>query len=514
MQLQPIFLRTEKLKSDNWKEWKSQITSLLEMNGLDSFIDAEAAAPMADNPAKPTEEEKKAISRWVAEDKLCFGLIKLTISSEERVHTTGTTTSATLWKNLCDVKEPKGLLGALAARRQLFRLVAEEGTSMADHITTFRKLQDNCAKMGVDIPDGDLALLLITSLPDSWDAFTTSFFGSSYATTTTISLATLITTLSEEYERRRTKANATESAQHTVGRSSRPKPICTNCKKTGHSMENCYAKGGGKEGQAPWAKKKDGDKGSQKADSANVTSELPDFAYILPSSFDSGSPRDKWISDSGAGTHICNNCHSFSTFMPDNFEVGGVGQSQSTLALGRGDVKLLSTIQGHTRTITLRNVIYCPDAAHNLMSISRLDAAGGSTVYKGGRVIHSTAEGSTLATGLLYRKLYYLNVQVQRTSVREFSHLAGEMPKSGPDLRDVAAIEGETQIGDLAPPTITPNTTLPSGTPPNSYQSIVPKAEITSDLDVTVPTGSVNLGIIRNRDAWKTPHLDSPKFLP
>ena len=46
-----------------------------------------------------------------------------------------------------------------------------------------------------------------------------------------------------------------------------------------------------------------------------VTSELPDFAYILPSSFNSGPPRDKWISDSGAGTHICNNHHSFSTFM-------------------------------------------------------------------------------------------------------------------------------------------------------------------------------------------------------
>ena len=255
---------------------------------------------------------------------------------------------------------------------------------MADHITTFRKLQDNCAKMGVEIPDGDLALLLITSLPDSWDTFTTSFFGFSYATTTTISLAMLITTLSEEYERQRAKANVTESTQYTIGKSSHPKPICMNCKKTGHSMENCYVKGGSKEGQALWAKKKDGDKGNQKADSANITSELPDFAYILPLSFNSGSPRDKWISDSGASTHICNNCHSFSTFMPNNFEVGGVGQSQSTLALGRGDVRLLSTIQGHTHTITLRNVIYCPDAAHNLMSISRLDAAGGSTVYKGG----------------------------------------------------------------------------------------------------------------------------------
>jgi hypothetical protein len=452
IQLQPIFMRTEKLKSDNWKEWKSQITSLLEMNGLDSFIDAGAAAPKAEDPAKLTGEEKKAISRWVAEDRLCFGLIKLTISSEERVHTTGTTTSAALWKNLCDVKEPKGLLGALAARRQLFRLVAEEGTSMADHITTFRRLQDNCAKMGDNIPDGDLALLLITSLPDSWDAFTTSFFGSSYATTTTISLATLITTLSEEAERRRAKANAMESAQRAVGKSSHPKPICTNCKKSGHSIEYCYSEGGGKEGQAPWRKKKEADKDNQKADSANVISELPDVAYILASSFTSGSPRDKWISDSGSSSHICNNRDSFLTFRPDKFDVGGVGQSQSILALGRGDVKLLSTIQGRTRTITLRDVIYCPDAAHNLMSISRLDAVGGSTVYKNGRVTHYTAEGSVLATGMLHRKLYHLDVQVQhKLAQREVSNLTitctrphhnprlfplymeEEMPKSGPD---------------------------------------------------------------------------------
>ena len=111
--------------------------------------------------------------------------------------------------------------GAEGITWQLFRLVAEEGTSMADHITMFRKLQDNYAKMGIEIPDGDLALLLITSLPNSWDAFTTLFFRSSYATTTTISLAMLITTLSKEYERRRAKANAMESTQYTVGKSSR-----------------------------------------------------------------------------------------------------------------------------------------------------------------------------------------------------------------------------------------------------------------------------------------------------
>ena len=39
---------------------------------------------------------------------------------------------------------------------------------------------------------------------------------------------------------------------------------CGNCKQKGHFDDNCYAKGGGKEGQAPWK-----NKGKQK-EAANV----------------------------------------------------------------------------------------------------------------------------------------------------------------------------------------------------------------------------------------------------
>jgi hypothetical protein len=81
--LQTLFLCIEKLNSDNWNDWKSVIMSLLEMNGLDSYIQATATAPAAAVPARPSEEETKAISKWAAKDKLCFGLIKITISSEE-----------------------------------------------------------------------------------------------------------------------------------------------------------------------------------------------------------------------------------------------------------------------------------------------------------------------------------------------------------------------------------------------------------------------------------------------
>src|ERR1700733_6836855 len=124
-------------------------------------------------------------------------------------------------------------------------------------------------------------------------------------------------------------------------------------------------------------------------------------------------------------SHICNNRDCFETFRADNFEVGGVGQSNTTPALGRGTVKILATIQGRTRTITLRDVIYCPDATQNLMSISKLDIAGGYALYKGGQVTLYAPDNSVIAIGSLRGKLYYLNVRTQqKPKPRETAHFA------------------------------------------------------------------------------------------
>jgi len=40
-------------------------------------------------------------------------------------------------------------------------------------------------------------------------------------------------------------------AAHTKKRAEKKKVKCTNCKRDGHKREDCFLKGGGKEGQAP-----------------------------------------------------------------------------------------------------------------------------------------------------------------------------------------------------------------------------------------------------------------------
>ncbi|KAA1470887.1 hypothetical protein DENSPDRAFT_766422, partial [Dentipellis sp. KUC8613] len=59
--------------------------------------------------------------------------------------------------------------------------------------------------------------------------------------------------------------------------------------------------------------------------------------------------------------------------------------------------------------ITLSNVLHAPEAAHNLLSISKLDRAGGSAYFGGGRVKLYGKSEKPIATGTLIDNLYYLD---------------------------------------------------------------------------------------------------------
>ena len=98
----------------------------------------------------------------------------------------------------------------------------------------------------------------------------------------------------------------------------------------------------------------------------------------------------------------------------DNFKVSGVGWSNTTPALGSGNVQILSLIQRCTWKITLHDAIYCLEATNNLVSVSKIDTISSYVIYKGGKAIHYNADNSILVSSSLHRNHYYLDVQGQQ----------------------------------------------------------------------------------------------------
>ena len=84
-----------------------------------------------------------------------------------------------MWEQLTIVKESKGRLRVLATRWTLYWMTAEEGFDMVEHILKLRKLQEELHLMENKVTDEDFVMILITSLPESWDQYTSAYLGSS-----------------------------------------------------------------------------------------------------------------------------------------------------------------------------------------------------------------------------------------------------------------------------------------------------------------------------------------------
>ena len=79
---------------------------------------------------------------------------------------------------------------------------------------------------------------------------------------------------------------------------------CYNCHKKGHMSSDCWAKGGGREGQGPKGRREPnrGDRSHQTQDSVNNS--LGDCAYMANENLHNFSKYD-WVLDSAMTSKIC-----------------------------------------------------------------------------------------------------------------------------------------------------------------------------------------------------------------
>ena len=186
----------EMLKASNWMLWKQKMLAVLQDLGLEKYIAADAKLPELANRSKPTPEELEKQKKWQEGDTKACTQIELAISDAEMIHISGAMTAHEMWNQLSLVKESKGQLEVLATHRALYQASAE-GFDMINHISYLWKLQEELHIMDNKVTDEDFVMILITSLPESWDSYTSSYLGSS-GNKLTLSSHKLIAILMEE----------------------------------------------------------------------------------------------------------------------------------------------------------------------------------------------------------------------------------------------------------------------------------------------------------------------------
>jgi len=425
--------RIELLKADNWMPWKRRMLAVFRDLGLDKYIEKDAKAPESADVTKPTTEELEAQKKWADGDSKARTRIELSIGNAEMIHISGAITARQMWDQLCMVKESKGRLGVLATRHALYRATAEEGFDMIEHISKLRKLQEELHIMNNLVSDEDFVMILITSLPESWDNYTSSYLGSS-GNKPDLKSHELVAILIEEDRRR--KGRTGESQGYTLqargtgkgnfkgaSKYNSSETECYNCHKKGHMAKDCWAKGGGQEGQGP-----KGRKGPNRAGRAHQAREdtLNDVSYMASHNNSHQISQYDWVLDSATTSHICTIRDAFTDYTSlKNSTIQGLGSDPVT-AHGRGTILVDFAVNGETIRHQLRDVLHVPGAPNCLLSVPRIDEAQGHVEFSNGECTLKDKKGNTIGKGSLFDRLYILKARAQLTSQEKANYASPE----------------------------------------------------------------------------------------
>ncbi|KAE8686265.1 hypothetical protein F3Y22_tig00111070pilonHSYRG00067 [Hibiscus syriacus] len=239
---------------------------------------------------------------WALLNRQALGVIRLTLSRNVAFNIENEKTTARLMSALSSMYEKPSASNKIHLMRRLFNLRMAEGASVAQHLNELKTITTQLSSVEIEFNNEVRALILLSSLPDSWNATVTAVSSSSRNNKLKFDdVRDLV--LSEEIRHRESGEASTSSALHMESRgrtsernsnrgrskSKRGKSrmgkkdfTCYNCGKKGHFKRDCRAL------------KKDTDA----QESANMTEETGD-AMILSIN----SPIESWILDSVASFH-------------------------------------------------------------------------------------------------------------------------------------------------------------------------------------------------------------------
>jgi hypothetical protein len=151
---------------------------------------------------------------------------------------------------------------------------------------------------------------------------------------------------------------------------------------------------------------------STQLDNEPIVASLPVLEHELEHS-------DHCYHDSGANRHVFHDRTAFEDYTSiQPLAVKGFGRKLSTVAIGRGTIRLRCYFEGHPSLILLTNVLHIPSARSNLISGVRLDKAG-VTVKLGHGRIQLSHRGQPLVSGGIENDMYRLNLEIIRTFQNE-----------------------------------------------------------------------------------------------
>ncbi|VFQ97324.1 unnamed protein product [Cuscuta campestris] len=234
--------RIEKFDGTDFSWWRMQIEDLLVQKDLDVVLGDKL--------------EKMSNADWAGLDRKAMSVIRLSLTKNVAFNILKETTAKSIMEALSNMYEKPSAANKVFLIRELVNTRMKNGTSITEHINKLNSILAKLLSVGIKFDDEVQALLLLSSLPDTWSRTVTAVTSSAGPDGFTFEkIRDLV--LGEDVRRRSSGESSEESLNIVRGRGnnrgsgsknirrSRSKTrdssgiTCSKCKEVGHFRNQC-----------------------------------------------------------------------------------------------------------------------------------------------------------------------------------------------------------------------------------------------------------------------------------
>ncbi|GFY81646.1 chitinase family protein [Actinidia rufa] len=200
----------------------SDSLALSEVSRYSGFIRGDLHDPLENKGEKPVAKKDE---EWRKINRKTIGLIRQCIGHEVFHHVAQETSAYELWIKLEEMYQAKTSRNKALLMRRLVNLKLQRETTVAEHTSEFQSLVNQLTSVDLQFDDEMQALLLLSSLPESWETLVVSF--SNAAPNGKLTTSMVMDALFNEEARRREMGSTDQSeSQALVLEGSRERGRC------------------------------------------------------------------------------------------------------------------------------------------------------------------------------------------------------------------------------------------------------------------------------------------------
>ena len=334
-------LRVPKLHADgsNWVTYRDRLRWALDARGILNHLETNIPEPIVkspeelnaerppktparpkkgaddpstlDSPEEPTPVAKMVSSameltnaQWRSNEAAVKQCIASTVPDSVFNRVKTKTLAREVWGAVVEIFEGRSYMLVVDLKKKMQGIRCGDNDNVRTHFDKLAEMYERLSSMGTTLEAPEYTSTIISSLPSIYDPTISSIIAAASLAQKKPDPETIIKLVTDDYDRRtvnnriKPKKDEKDAAFHAGGgtkgdaKEKKKNAKCHNCQKTGHYKSECWAKGGGKEGQGP--KGKGGPKGNEKKGEKASVAEAEDAVWSV---VDEGEGLDEMMGD-------------------------------------------------------------------------------------------------------------------------------------------------------------------------------------------------------------------------